>query len=153
MERTTLPLDAAFDAAQAQEEQPSWEDEPEVPQDVQTLLFNGYLTQSVQIGTHEVVLRTLKIGEEFDVALVSDKYKETFESVRALATATIAAAIQSVDGRGLVPMPFGPSDLTLDAKYAYVLDQFYAPVIDKLYAEYRELRKRMYAAFDALGKV
>jgi len=115
-------FDEAFDSHQATleppveapvvEEYPSLEEE--------TLLQRGYFSTTVTLGTNKVVLRTLKIGEELEVALVAQKYQDSIEATRALIAATVAAAIVSVNGRPLIPFALGAGDASIESKFVYI---------------------------------
>lgn len=145
------PLDEAFHAPVDEDGLAAIEEEP-LSLDEQGVLYNGHLTRNVTIGTHRVVLRTLRIGEELEAALVADRYKDTVEAGRALATALVAASIQSVDGQPLIREALSAQDLGIEAKFNFVLNNWYWPSIQKLYAEYGELVSKLRDTFEAVGK-
>lgn len=112
--------DAALDRA-LEEQEPVFPEELEKKDETpsmeeESLLTRGYFSSTVEVGTHQIVIRTLRIGEELEVAMVVDKYKETVEGSRALMAATIAAAIVSVDGYPLV-RSLGPNEDTIEHKF------------------------------------
>ena len=116
-------FDEAFDSAQATlereaVEEPIINEEPTLEEE--TLLQRGYLSSTVTLGTNKVVIRTLKIGEELEVALIAQKYQDTIEATRALIAATIAAAIVSVNDRPLIPFALGAADAGIEAKFVYI---------------------------------
>jgi hypothetical protein len=114
------------------------EEEP-VSADLYALVYLGHLTGSVDIGNHKINFRTLKIGEELEAALLADKYKDTVEASRALATALVAASITLVDGEPLV-QTIGPTENPLEARFLYILKNWHwAPTIRTIFGEYNTL--------------
>src|SRR6476469_1952978 len=118
-----------------------WLDEPEeeaeiepIPQDVYSLLNLGELTQEFDVRGHKIILRTLKVGEELEISTFVQPFVVTIDEVRALATATIAAAIQSFDGGPLV-RSVGPQENMLRKKFDFVREHMYWPVIRMLYED------------------
>jgi hypothetical protein len=85
MEDETL-LDEAF-------EHSAEPDDIDVPVSTETynLLQLGYLTSDIVVGNHTITVRTLRIGEELEAALLAEKYKDTVDAGRAMATALAAA--------------------------------------------------------------
>ncbi len=116
-------FDEAFDSTQATLEQPSVEApvvEEELSIEEETLLQRGYFSSTVTLGTNKVIIRTLKIGEELEAAMVAQKYQGTIEATRALIAATVAASIVLVNGRPLIPFELGAGDATIEAKFTYI---------------------------------
>ncbi len=116
-------FDRAFDSTQATlepepVEEPVVEEEPSLEEE--TLLQRGYFTSTVTLGTNKVVIRTLKIGEELEVALIAQKYQDTLEATRALIAVTMAASIVTVNGRPLIPYALGQSGESIEAKFVYL---------------------------------
>ena len=116
-------FDKAFDSTQATLElesvdEPIAEEEPSLEEE--TLLERGYFSSTVTLGTNKVVIRTLKIGEELEVALVAQKYQDTLEATRALIAATVAAAIVTVNSKPLIPFALGTADNSIEAKFVYL---------------------------------
>lgn len=99
------------------------------------LLNLGELKARLDVRGYEVWIKTLKVSEELEIGLLIQPYVNTIEEGRALATATVAAAIESIDGRELVG-EIGPDgrDL-LKKKFDYVRTRMYWPVIKILYEE------------------
>ena len=113
-------------------------DEP-IDQDTYSLVYLGHLTSSVTIRNHTINIRTLKIGEELEAALLADKYKDTVEAGRALATALVAASVTTVDGKPLVAS-LGPVDNIMEQRFLYILNNWYwQPTIRTVYAEYNSM--------------
>jgi hypothetical protein len=116
-----------------------------------TLLSRGHLSDSITIGSQEVRLRTLKIGEELEAAVVADKWRETGEAGRALATALVAAAIESVDGSPLIN-GLGPQDESIEAKFDYVRNNWYWINVRSVYAKYDDMLRIVLSKYDDLSK-
>lgn len=122
---------------------------PESADDINGLLFLGHLEQQVSFAGHYFVIRTLKAGEEIEVALVTNEYKETAGFPKAWAIATVAAALESVDYAPLAQR-LGP-DLALPIRQKFnTVREYYWPVIEHLYDEYVLLLERQIKAFKAL---
>jgi hypothetical protein len=150
------PLDEAFDSPTStleEEFEPSEEKQVDLTTETVSLLTLGHLTGSVKIGSHDIQLRTLKIGEELEAALLAKKYEETVEAGRALAVALVAAAITSVDGQPLVRNALGPDEHTLEGRFHYLQRNWYWPPIYAVYQEYGSLNKQAREAFENLKKV
>ena len=116
-------FDEAFDADQVAtlvEPNLDTSNEEEITIAEESILQRGFFSTTVELGTNKIVIRTLKIGEELEAALVAQKYQETIEATRALITATIAASVVSVNGQPLITFPLGVKDESLDAKFNYI---------------------------------
>lgn len=154
------PLDEAFERTFEPEpevklrepDSPVVLEAPPLKPETQSLLYTGHLTSEVQIGNHRIDIRSLRIGEEFEAALLAKKYEETVEAGRALAAALVAAAITRVDGKPLVYEPLSDDDLTVEAKFKYLLDNWYWPPIQKVYQAYGALVREVSEAYENLGK-
>lgn len=145
-----------------QEQETVWLGEPEeasestldlpVPQDVVSLLNLGELTQEFDIRGHKIILRTLRVGEELEVSSFIQPFIGTIDEGRALATATIAAAISTLDGEPLV-REMGPQDNLLRKKFDFVRNRMYWPVIKMIYEEaYVPLLERQVKAIEEFQK-
>jgi hypothetical protein len=144
--------DAALnESAFEQVEEPEQVEESEtVDEQLYGLLQNGYLTDTIQIGSNEVRIRTLKIGEELEAALVADKWKDTAEAGRALATALVAASIVNVDGAPLVT-GLGPNN-TIEAKFDFIRKNWYWLNVRVIYDRYDALVQEVLRRYEELKK-
>lgn len=121
----------------------------EIAQDVSGLLYLGQLTEQVHWAGHTFLLRTLRLHEELAVGLVTKKYEETFTLGKAVATATVGAALEQVDGTPFAP-PLGPDvEVSIENKFSQASKYFW-PVIERLYEAHLELQGRQLNAFRAL---
>lgn len=127
-------------------------EEEEISDDTYGLLYVGYLTDVVNIGTHEIRIRTLRIGEELNAALLSNKYKDTIEEARALATALVSASIVSVDNEPLITDGLGPHSDTQEARFDYLLNNWYWESIRQVWAGYNELLLRVQHSGEEIKK-
>lgn len=127
----------------------------EVADDVHGLLYLGALSTEIEMWGHKVVLRTLKAGEELAVGQIVAEYNDTPSQGKAFAIATVAAALETVDGK-IIAKPIGPSDslATIRQKFEYIRANWHWPFIEAVYFEYSQLIVRQATAFDALeGKL
>jgi len=130
------------------------EEKPEEPlgAGVLGLLYLGKLTDSFDYQGHDFVIKTLKIGEELEAALITQEYMQTPDYERALATALVAASIETVDGKPLVTS-LGPSeDNYLRHKFEYIKDRWYWTTIGFVYSKYIDLLQKQKEALDEFEK-
>jgi hypothetical protein len=128
------------------------EDETPVSQEVVSLLNLGELTQEFDVRGHKIILRTLKVGEELEISTFIQPFIGTIDEGRALATASIAAAIVSYDGNPLV-RAVGPEENLLRKKFDFVREHMYWPVIRMIYEEcYSKLLDRQVEALREFQK-
>ena len=141
-------------------EDATWLEEPEeeetelepIPQDIYSLLNLGELSQEFDVRGHKVVLRTLKVGEELEVSTFIQPFVGTIDEGRALATATVAASIVSLDGNPIV-RELGPDENVLRKKFDFVRTKMYWPVIKLIYEEaYAPLVERQMEAISEFQK-
>lgn len=124
----------------------------DLSQEFTGLLTLGKLVKKIDLYGHTFIIRTLKVGEELEVGLIADKYRQTNEAGRAYATAVVAAALERVDGKPPV-VPIGPSeDSILQEKYEFVRSRYYWPIVRKLYESYVDLVRQQEEALEELIK-
>jgi hypothetical protein len=123
----------------------------ELPSEALVGLMNiGRLTKDISIYGDDLRLRTLKIGEELEVGLLISKWTGTPEEGRAYAVATVAATIETLNGKKLV-QTLGPSnDDELRRKFDFVRTRWYWPVIQQIYEEYIGLQREQVKALEEL---
>jgi hypothetical protein len=140
-----------YDAAFVEDEQEELElNFGPISENVLGLVMVGALRDQVSVAGHTVAIRTLKIGEELEASLLSNKYRDTDDSGRAYATAVVAACIESVDGKPLTLQQIGPNESVLDSKYNYILANWYWTSIRVVYEAYLGLLTK---ANEALAEV
>lgn len=119
-------------------------------QDVDGLLFLGYLTDAFDVYGHKFVIRTLRRGEKLAVGKIVQEYTETVGLGDAISAATIAASILLVDSRPLsLPLSDEESstpDLWIRRNFA-IVSKWYDPIIDSIYDKYLNLLQRQTRAF------
>lgn len=133
------------------DEEPEIIEEP-MSDDTYGLLHVGYLSDTVKIGSHEIRIRTLRIGEELNAALLAVKFKDTVEEGRALATAIVAASIISVDNKPLLGLGLGPGDDSIESKFDYILKNWYWESIRQIWDVYNDLIVRARDSADEIKK-
>lgn len=123
-----------------------------IGQDIEGLLYLGYLTTDLEFYGHTFTLKTLTRGERLAVAQFAAEYEESLGLALAMETATLAISLILVDGRAL-SIPLGDEDrspmMTLRRNWQ-IVHRWFDPVLDVLYAEYRLLQQRMNNAFTEL---
>jgi hypothetical protein len=135
-----------------EEPQPEQPEDTPVSQDTTSLLNLGKLVARTEIHGHEVVLRTLTIDEELEVGLLVHQYEGTDVWGRAVATANVAAAIETIDGKPLVGL-LGPGENSTLRKFNYIRKNMYWPVIKMIYEEaYIPLLDRQVQSLDEFRK-
>lgn len=147
-------VDDFFDPSEPTEEEQLLETEektnPSVNLDMEMLLTNGKITQEVELAGHTFVIRTLTIGEELAVSDSCKEYHGTFTETKALATATVAAALETIDGRPLMHHVGPDPTANIRRKFQYIRNKWYWVIIAELYANYTLLLDRQIAAFEEL---
>ena len=127
---------------EAQFEQPEvleWKEEDvpaieEPSNDIVSLLNLGELRYEIEIRGHKIILRTLRMSEELEIGLFIKPYLGTLDEGRAIATATVAASIESYDGNPIITA-IGPDENLLRKRFDFVKDKMYWPVIQIIYEE------------------
>lgn len=145
--------DAAFDDEPREVQYPEVEEpEEDLAEEELSLLYNGHLSSEVRIGNRSIRLRTLKIGEELEAALLAARWKDTAEGNRALVTAYVAAAVTTVDGEPLTTS-LGPNENEMEQKFYHILNNWYwQPTVNAVYTEYNELLRRVNEATESIKK-
>jgi hypothetical protein len=134
---------------QLEEEQ---EDEEPLGAELLGLLYVGKLTKTFNFKGHDITIKTLKIGEELEAALLTREFEGTEEYLRAVATSLVSASIESVDGKPLVDS-LGPSqDDLIQRKFDYVRSKWYWPTIRAVYDQYVELLQEQKEVLDEFEK-
>src|SRR3954471_13092634 len=90
----------------------------EVSEDVDGLMYLGYLEDSFEFCGHHFVIRTLRGGEELLAGVVSKQYIESQGAARAWAWALVGLSLVSVDHDAAFCPPAGPD------KEAYARSRF-----------------------------
>ena len=114
------------------------------------LLYLGYLHKEVTtIPFHTFVVRTLTVNEKLQISLATKEYQETVGYGRAYRAAVVAAGLESVDGRALIPSAQGTN--VFRQKFEYVINSWYDGVIDILFQEIDDLEGRVLKVLQELG--
>jgi hypothetical protein len=163
------PWEKVFEEEPSGNEEMSWEEgleviqeqqvdedpeDSELSQDTLGLLQLGHLSSKINVFGNEVRIKTLTVGEELEIGLLTKQYLNTSEQGRAYGTAVVAASIVSINKKRLPIKPLGPDDEAnvLNYKFEYVSRKYYWPVIEKIYDEYMKLLARQLAALEEIKK-
>lgn len=123
----------------------------QVRDDVEGLIWLGFLQDSFSFCGHDFVIRTLRGDEELLASLVTKEFVETLGQSRAWAWATIALAIESVDGDEAFCPPAGPNKKEFArARFQYVTSRWYWPIAEYIYRRYSDLLIRQAKAVEAM---
>lgn len=120
---------------------------PEVREDVEGLIWLGYLEDEFELLGHSFVIRTLRGDEELLASLVSKEWIDTLGQNRAWAWSQLALALVSVDyDENFCPAAGPDKRAYARARFNYVTSNWYWPVADKLFEKYRQLQERQLEA-------
>lgn len=114
-----------------------------VADDVDGLLWLGFLEESVEFCGHEFVIRTLRLEDEMVAGLAAKDYKDSVSQAKAWIAAQVGMALVSVDGDENFCPQAGPNKKDFArARFQYVTHNWYEPTINYLYVKYVELLER-----------
>ncbi len=118
------------------------------------LLYIGALTKTFDWLGHRFVLRTLRTGELVQASLAVKDWAGSDGYLKAWQSAIVGAAVVSVDGRPLPPVPLTDQseDTMVAVRARYVMDHWFPPVLDYLYERYVELELVVRQVIEAMGK-
>jgi hypothetical protein len=114
------------------------------------LLYIGYLEDSFDWLAHHFKIRTLRVDELLDVALLHREYANSLGDVKAYQTILVAACVMSIDRKPL-PIPMGETESELEAKFA-VARRWFPWTIDAIYDKYMALEATAKEIIDSMGK-
>jgi hypothetical protein len=147
-------IDQYFDEASVTEEEQDFQNEeeiePSLKSDIENLLTNGRIFKEIELAGHTFVMRTLTIGEELAVAEICGAYDGNFAQAKAIATATVAASIETIDGRPLMRSLGPDAKNNIRQKFQYIRNKWYWVIINDLYEHYELLLGRQINAFQEL---
>lgn len=150
------PTSVVFEPLEMTEEEKEEEIEsnltPSVRRDIENLLASGSISKEIELAGHSFVLRTLTIGEELAVAEIAGEYDGNYAQTKAVATATVAAALESIDGRPVMQRLGPDRSNNIRQKFQHIRNKWYWIIISELYAQYSLLLDRQINAFGELQK-
>lgn len=118
-----------------------------VSDDVDGLLWLGYLEDTFDYCGHDFVIRTLKMDEQLLCSLVTKEYAGTLGEGRAWISAQVAMALVSVDGdENFCPPASHDKRDYARARFQYVTSKWHEPTIARIYESYAGLLERQAAA-------
>lgn len=123
----------------------------EINDDVDGLVWLGYLEDTIEYCGHEFVIRTIRAEEQLLASLVIKEYSETLGQAKAWVAAHVGLALVSVDGDDeFCPQAgFSKKDYAR-ARFRYVTSKWYEPTINRIYEAYSNLLERQSAVLDEL---
>lgn len=132
------------------DKEPFEELDPRVRQDVEGVLYLGYLTSEVEFCGHSFGLRTLTTTEEILAGEVVQPYRNTIKEPEAFVIAQIGLALTHVDGDEEFCPAIGPNKMQhAKARFQYT-GKWHWPTNQYLYTEYTKLLGRQIEAVRAL---
>lgn len=118
----------------------------EVTDDVDGLLWLGFLEDSFEFCGHEFVIRTLRLEDEIIAGYVTKDYKDSISQAKAWVAAQVGMALVSVDGNENFCPQIGPNKKDFArGRFQYVTKNWYEPTINYIYIKYVELVERQEA--------
>lgn len=122
-----------------------------VRQDIDGLIWLGYLEETFSWCGHDFVVRTLRGDEELLAGLVMKDFTETVGQGKAHVWATIALALVAVDGAEDFCPPASPNKKDYArARFQWVTTNWFWPLALFVYNKYTDLLRRQQEALDAL---
>jgi len=115
----------------------------EVNEDVDGLIWLGYLEDVIDYCGHEFVIRTLRSEEQLLASLVTKEYTDTLGQAKAWVAAHVGLALVSIDGdEDFCPKAsFNKKDFAR-ARFQYVTGKWFEPTINRIYNAYSDLLER-----------
>jgi hypothetical protein len=133
------------------EEEDLEEPEDALSDDALNLLQLGELRSEFDYFGNLIEMRTLQIGEELEIGVLTKSYSETVEGGRAYTTAVVAASVDTIDGKPIVRSLGADQRGVLKKKFDY-FRRFYWPTIKDLNEHYKDLLRRQAEALEELEK-
>lgn len=116
---------------------------PEIQQDVEGLMYLGYLEDSFDFCGHSFHIRTLRGDEELLSTLVCKEFVETIGQARAWVWATVAMCLVAVDGDPNFCPPTSPNKREYAmARFRYCTSKWYWPLATYINSKYTALIDR-----------
>lgn len=123
----------------------------QVREDVEGLMWLGYIEDAFEFAGHHFILRTLRGDEELVAATVSKEYIDTIGQAKAWAWANVSVSLTSIDHDPNFCPPLGPDKTAWGhARFKWVTSQWFWPLGDYLFRRYVLLAERQNDAFRAL---
>lgn len=141
----------ASTAAQDQKEPPPAFDERH-REPFTGLIYLGALTDTFTMWGHEFVIRTLTTEDIAEVGLLVKQYEGTLATNAVYQAATLAAALVTIDGKGL-PLPVVQGNSGMEQRYKWVARSLFPPVRARLWNKYFSLEQVVDDTVEAMGKV
>lgn len=124
--------------------------------DFAALITVGRRTKKITVLDHQVVIQTLKTGDEMRIGLFTKPYLETQGFSRAYQVAVCAAGIKEVDGKPLWRPLSAAEALDEDEifrKGVSIVEDYYPIVVSQIYQGIMELEREFADLAIKLGKL
>jgi len=105
---------------------------PESLQPLKGLLYLGRLSKNVTVAGHDFHVSTLTTGQQMRVGEIIKRYTDTVAIDVAYKAATVAAAVDIVDGEQIY-QPYDMTDNSEFDKKFLIVTQWYPFIIDELF--------------------
>lgn len=123
----------------------------EVREDVDGLLWLGYLEDHITFCGHEFVIRTLRAEDQLLSALITKDYADTVGQGKAWVAAQVALALVAVDGdEEFCPQASYDKKDYARARFNYVISKWYEATINHIYKSYLALMERQTFALEEM---
>lgn len=125
--------------------------DPRVRENVEGLIWLGYLEREFEFCGHTFHIRTLKGDEDLAAGLAVKEYVETFSQARAWAWAKVGLSLIAVDGDTTFCPPIGPSkEEFAKARMRYCSSRWQWVLGEYLYAQFVDLDREAIEATKAV---
>lgn len=123
----------------------------QVREDVHGLMWLGYLEDSFSFCGHDFMIRTLRGDEDLQVGVLAKEFMETTSQAKAQVWATIALAIEAVDGDPNFCPQAGPDRRSYArGRFQYATQTWYWPLAVYVFDRYSRLLERQAEALRAI---
>jgi hypothetical protein len=128
---------------------PIMEVEDQVRRDIDTLIHQGYLVESISFGGHTFVLRTLNAREGWAASVATKPYEGTLAEPRVYMAAVVGLALLSYDDDVNFHIKLDNVDQHARKRLNFV-GEWDDIVIDRCYATYLDMDRRRIRAREAI---
>lgn len=123
----------------------------DIREDVEGLMWLGFLEDEFDFCGHSFVIRTLRGDEELLAGVLTKEYMDTLGQSRAWAWALVSLALVAVDGDESFCPPSGPDKRAYArARFQYCTSKWFWPVAEYIFRRYTTLLERQAQAVEAV---
>lgn len=122
-----------------------------VREDVEGLMYLGYLETDFEFCGHHFVIHTIHGDEELLAGLLTKEFMQTMAGEKAYVWATVAMCLQVIDGDSeWCPRITKSARDYARQRFQYVTGKWFWPVAVHIYDKYMELQDEQKVAFEAM---